>query len=53
MPYLCEPTYDIVDAAHREIFALNGTEASHMLGEEARSDVACQFWANRNEEKSW
>jgi hypothetical protein len=52
MPYLCEPTCEIVDAAHREIPALVGMEASQILGEEARSDVARKFRANHNEEKS-
>jgi hypothetical protein len=52
MPYLCEPTCEIVNVAHREILALIGMEASQMLGEEARSDVARKCWANRNEEKS-
>jgi hypothetical protein len=52
MPYLCEPTCEIVDASHREILALVGMEASQMLGEQARSHVAPEFWVNHNEEKT-
>jgi hypothetical protein len=51
MPYLREPTSAIVDASYREMLALVGMEASQMLGEEARSDVARKFW-DHNEEKS-
>jgi hypothetical protein len=47
MPYLCEPTCEIVDAARRETLALVGMEASQMLGEEARSDVARKFWVSQ------
>lgn len=52
MLYLCEPTCDIVDAAHHEILALVRMEASQMLGEEARSDGTRKFWVKHNEEKS-
>jgi hypothetical protein len=41
-----------VVAFRRQILALVGMEASRMLGEEAWSDVARQFWVSHNGEKS-